>query len=55
VTCYDVSVISVETIRLIINRLKGCVDKHQMETIMAHELTPEGAADVIVKGMQACL
>lgn len=29
----------------------GSVDKHQMETLMAHGLTPEEAVDVIVKGM----
>lgn len=29
----------------------GSVDKHQMETLMAHGLAPEEAVDVIVKGM----
>lgn len=29
----------------------GSVDKHQLETLMAHGLTPEEAVDVIVKGM----
>ena len=29
----------------------GSVDRHQMETLMAHGLTPEEAVDVIVKGM----
>jgi Fe-S cluster assembly scaffold protein SufB len=29
----------------------GSVDKHQLETIMAHGLTPEEAVDIIVKGM----
>lgn len=27
------------------------VDKRQMETLMAHGLTPEKAVDVLVKGM----
>ena len=27
------------------------VDRHQMETLMAHGLTPEEAVDVIVKGI----
>lgn len=29
----------------------GSVDRHQMETLMAHGLTPEDAVDVIVKGI----
>ncbi len=29
----------------------GSVDKHQMETLMAHGLAPEEAVDMIVKGM----
>jgi Fe-S cluster assembly scaffold protein SufB len=29
----------------------GSVDKRQMETLMAHGLTPEEAVDVIVKGI----
>jgi hypothetical protein len=29
----------------------GSVDKRQMETLMAHGLTPEEAVDIIVKGM----
>lgn len=29
----------------------GSVDKHQLETLMAHGLTPEEAVDLIVKGM----
>lgn len=29
----------------------GSVDKRQMETLMAHGLTPEEAVDVIVKGV----
>lgn len=29
----------------------GSVDRHQMETLMAHGLTPEEAVDVIVKGI----
>jgi hypothetical protein len=29
----------------------GSVDKHQLETLMAHGLTPEEALDLIVKGM----
>ena len=29
----------------------GSVDKHQLETLMAHGLTPEEAVDMIVKGM----
>lgn len=29
----------------------GSVDKHQMETLMAHGLAPDEAVDVIVKGM----
>ena len=29
----------------------GSVDKHQLETLMAHGLAPEEAVDVIVKGM----
>lgn len=29
----------------------GSVDRHQMETLMAHGLTPEEAVDMIVKGM----
>jgi uncharacterized protein len=29
----------------------GSVDKHQMETLMAHGLSPEEAVDMIVKGM----
>ncbi|MDD2272202.1 MAG: SufD family Fe-S cluster assembly protein [Desulfuromonadaceae bacterium] len=29
----------------------GSVDKHQLETLMAHGLSPEEAVDVIVKGM----
>ncbi len=33
---------------LVINR---GVDKKQLETLMAHGLTPEEAVDVVVKGM----
>lgn len=29
----------------------GSVDKRQMEALMAHGLSPEGAVDVIVKGI----
>jgi len=29
----------------------GSVDKRQMETLMAHGLTPEEAVDIIVKGI----
>jgi hypothetical protein len=29
----------------------GSVDKRQMETLMAHGLSPEEAVDVIVKGI----
>jgi Fe-S cluster assembly scaffold protein SufB len=29
----------------------GSVDKKQMETLMAHGLSPEEAVDVIVKGI----
>ena len=29
----------------------GSVDKKQLETLMAHGLTPEEAVDVIVKGI----
>jgi Fe-S cluster assembly scaffold protein SufB len=29
----------------------GSVDKRQLETLMAHGLTPEEAVDVIVKGI----
>lgn len=29
----------------------GSVDRHQMETLMAHGLTPEEAVDIIVKGI----
>ncbi len=29
----------------------GSVDKRQLETLMAHGLTPEEAVDVIVKGV----
>jgi hypothetical protein len=29
----------------------GSVDKRQMETLMAHGLTPEEAVDVIVRGI----
>ncbi|MFN3480556.1 MAG: SufD family Fe-S cluster assembly protein, partial [Thermodesulfovibrionales bacterium] len=29
----------------------GSVDKRQMETLMAHGLTPEEAVDAIVKGI----
>jgi uncharacterized protein len=29
----------------------GSVDKHQLETLMAHGLAPDEAVDVIVKGM----
>jgi len=29
----------------------GSVDKRQMETLMAHGLSPEEAVDVIVKGV----
>ncbi len=31
----------------------GSVDRHQMETLMAHGLAPEEAVDIIVKGMLA--
>jgi Fe-S cluster assembly scaffold protein SufB len=29
----------------------GSVDKRQLETLMAHGLTPEEAVDIIVKGV----
>ena len=32
----------------------GSVDKKQLETLMAHGLTPEEAVDVIVKGILIC-